>query len=288
MGSAAEVGYRVIVAAVLHCVVIAGLGGEAEFEQRFSGWAQTLENTMRSAGPDVKAHVLQGKSVSKDAIRTAFDSVRAAAKPEDSIAVFLIGHGSYDGVDYKFNIPGPDITDSDLAVMLGRVPALKQLIVNMTSASGAALDSLGAPNRVVISATKSGNEKNAPVFPRYMVDALRDAGADTDKNEVITAGEAFRYAETKTKQFYETQKRIATEHPMMSGGDARFVLLRIGSVQAVAQQPEKRALLDKREELERKIDDLKLRKAAMPVQQYRQELQTLLLELARTQQELDK
>ena len=277
-----------MLAAVLHCVVIAGLGGEAEFEQRFSGWAQTLESTLRAAGPEIKAHVLQGKAVSKDAIRATFEEVRAAAKAEDSVALFLIGHGSYDGVDYKFTIPGPDITDSDLAVLLGRIPATKQLVINMTSSSGAALDSLGGPNRAVISATKSGNEKNAPIFPRYMLDALRDAGADTDKNEIITAAEAFRFAETKTKQFYETQKRIATEHPMMSGGDPRFVLLRIGSVQAAAQQPEKRALLDKREELERKIDDLKLRKAAMPTQQYRQELQTLLLELARTQQELDK
>jgi hypothetical protein len=278
-----------MLAAVLHCVVIAGLGGETEFEQRFSGWAQTIENTMASAGADVKAHVLQGKSVSKDAIRSTFEQIRASAKPEDSLAVMLIGHGSFDGVEYKFSIPGPDMTDADLAMLMGRIPATNQLIVNMTSSSGAALDSLGGPNRVVIAATKSGNQKNAPIFPRYWVDALRDAAADTDKNEVITAAEAFKYAELKTKQFYETQKRIATEHAVMSGsGDARFSLLRIGSVQAAAQQPEKRALLEAREALERKIDDLKLRKAALPTQQYRQELQTLLLELARTQQELDK
>jgi hypothetical protein len=277
-----------LIAAVLHCVVIAGLGGEAEFEQRFSGWAQTIENTMRASGPDVQMHVLQGNQVSRDAIRSTFESIRGSAKPDDTLALLLIGHGSWDGIDYKFTIPGPDLTDGDFAALLGRVPAGKQLVVNMTSSSGAVLDSLGGPNRVVIAATKSGTQKNAPIFPRYFVDALRDAAADTDKNEIITASEAFRYAEMKTKQFYETQKRIATENAVMSGEDSRFALLRIGSVQAAAQQPEKRALLEKREELERQIDDLKLRKAAMPTQEYRKELQTLLLELARTQQELDK
>ena len=74
----------------------------------------------------------------------------------------------------------------------------------------------------------------------------------------------------------------------MSGGDSRFPVLRIGSVQLAAQNPEKRSLLAKREQLEMQIDDLKLRKAAMPVSQYRAELQKLLLELARTQEELDK
>ena len=26
----------------------------------------------------------------------------------------LIGHGSYDGAEYKFNIPGPDLTGAEI------------------------------------------------------------------------------------------------------------------------------------------------------------------------------
>ena len=50
---------------------------------------------------------------------------------------------------------------------------------------------------MVITATKTGTEKNATVFARYWVEALRDPAADTDKNETISALEAFRYAERK-------------------------------------------------------------------------------------------
>ena len=52
--------------------------------------------------------------------------------------------------------------------------------------------------------------------------------------------------------------------------------------------PAKRALLEKREELEIRIDALKLQKAAMPINDYKRQLQALLLDLARTQAELDK
>jgi len=40
--------------------------------------------------------------------------------------------------------------------------------------------------------------------------------------------------------------------------------------------------------LEAKIDRLKYRKAAMPTEEYTQQLTTLLLELAKTQAEIDR
>ena len=85
----------------------------------------------------------------------------------------------------------------------------------MTSSSGGAVNALKQDNRTVITATKSGTEKNATVFARYWVEALRDPAADIDKNETISALEAFQYAEKKTSQFYTEQKRLATEHPQV-------------------------------------------------------------------------
>jgi len=218
----------------------------------------------------------------------------------------LIGHGSYDGYEYKMNLPGPDITAAALASLLDRVPAARQLVVVMTSASGGALPELQKRGRTVITATKSGTERNAVMFPRYWVAALEDAAADTDKNEVITALEAFRYAARKTAEFYTTQKRLATEHAVLEdtgGGEGvrspspengrgleagRFPLLRIGQAQRAALDPAKRKLLARKESLEQQIDRLKYEKAAMPLEEYRQRLTELLLELARTQQELER
>ena len=69
---------------------------------------------------------------------------------------------------------------------------------------------------------------------------------------------------------------------------ASFVVLRIGAAQKAANDPAKRALLEKKEELEQKIDTLKYQKAAMSADDYKQQLSDALLELAKVQEELDK
>jgi len=234
------------------------------------------------------------------------NQIAREAKADDTFTLTLIGHGSYDSVEYKFNLPGPDISGEDLAALCDRLPAKHQLIVNTTSASGGSIGALQKPGRIVISATKTGTEKNATVFARYWVEALRDASADVDKNEVISALEAFQYADRKTASFYESQKRLATEHAIIEDTGKKegvraastengegllatnFVLLRLGAAQKAANDPAKRALLEKKEELERKIDTLKYQKAAMSAEDYKSQLSSALVELARVQGELDK
>jgi hypothetical protein len=274
-------------------LTVAGLGGEQDYEQRFRSTAQEIDKLLRQSGPDVWVLTLTGAEVSKPRIEAALADVARQASKEDAVALLLIGHGAFDGEDYKFNIPGPDLAATELGAYLDRIPAPRQLVAVMTSSSGAAAAALERPGRIVITATRSGTEKHATVFARYWAEALRDPQADTDKNEVISALEAFRYAERKTKEFYESQKRILTEHAVVHGQEAQkeaahFALVRLGAMQMAARDPAKQALLVKREQLERQIDELKLRKAALPQDQYRKQLSALLLELARTQQELDR
>jgi hypothetical protein len=272
-----------------YCITVAGLGGEPDYEQRFAAQALELEKLLSAAGSEVNVQTLAGTAATKAAVRAAIEATGRKMKADDVFVLTMIGHGTYDGVDYKFNVAGPDISAGELASLLDRLPAQKQLVVNGTSSSGASVHALQRPTRTLVTATKSGTEKNATVFPRYWIEALRDAAADSDKNETITALEAFNFAQAKTKQFYESNKRLATEHPTLDGAEpARFTLLRIGATQLAANDPAKRALLDKREALEVSIDQLKVQKAAMPLDEYRRELQKLLLELARTQAELDK
>jgi len=287
-------------------VTVAGLGGEPDYEQRFASQAQEIDKLAHASSSDVKVTTLYGAQATKANVQNALAQVARDAKPGDAFVLMLIGHGSFDGFDYKMNLPGPDITAIELASLLDHIQCTRQLVVNMTSASGGSRTSLEKSNRVVVTATKSGNEKNATVFARFWVEALRDPTADTDKNETVSALEAFNYATTKTAQFYETQKRLATEHAILEDtgqGDgerkpspengeglkaAQFPLLRIGSSQAAANTPEKKALLAKRDELEEKIDKLKYEKAALSPDEYKKQLQVLLIELAKTQAELDK
>jgi hypothetical protein len=293
-------------AGATYYLTVAGLGGEPDYEQRFAMWAGEIEAILKTAGGDAKVETLKGPSATRANVRAAFEKIAGEAKPEDSLVVMLIGHGSDDGVEYKINLPGPDLSATELAAILSRVSAARQLVVNMTSASGGAINSLRKPNRVVITATKTGTERNATVFPRFWVEALRDSAADTDKNETISALEAFHYAERKIAEYYESQKRLATEHPLLEDTGkgtgvrapsaenseglraAAFPLVRLGGAKSIAASPEKRKLLDKKDQLEQQIDELKYTKATMAPDQYRKRLTALLLELAKTQEELDR
>lgn len=292
--------------AAVHYVTVAGLGGEPDYEQRFDTLAKDVDKILKGSGGDVHVHTLVGDQATKARIFETLAAVAQAAKPEDALVVMLIGHGTFDGVEYKFNVKGPDVTAVELAAQCDRVPAQRQLVVNTTSASGGSIQAIQKANRAVIAATKTGNEKNATVFARYWVEALRDPAADTDKNETVSALEAYRYADRKTVSFYETQKRLATEHAMLEdtgkGGGvrapsnenghgllaSRLPLLRLGSVQRAAADPAKQQLLVRKEQIEQKLDQLKYEKAAMAAADYRKQLQGLLLELARIQEALDK
>src|SRR4029077_6246249 len=148
-------------------LIVSGLGGEPEYEQRFSGWAKDLDK-IAHAEPNAKVSTLSGPDATKVNLEAKLRSIASESKPTDSLVLMLIGHGSFDDANYKFNIPGPDIAATDLVELLDKVPT-QQLIVDMTSASGGALPLLQNQNakRVIITATKSGTEKNATIFARY-------------------------------------------------------------------------------------------------------------------------
>ena len=290
--------------ASVYYVTVAGLGGEPDYEQRFTANARDLDKLFKDSGSGAHVYTLTGSQATKAHLTETLTSVAKDAKPEDDFVLMLIGHGSYDGTDYKFNLVGPDITASELASFCDRIPTRRQLIVNATSSSGGSVAALEKPGRGVIAATKNGTEKNATVFARYWVEALQDPTADIDKSDSINAMEAFQYAQRKTAAFYESQKRLATEHPVFEDAgkgepvrDAsknegvllkNFTVLRIGASQKQASDPAKQALLHKKEDLEQKIDALKYQKAAMDPTEYKQQLTEALVELAQVQQELDK
>lgn len=289
--------------AATYYVIVAGLGGEPDYEQRFTAAANDLDRVFKSEGAYAHVYTLTGAQATAARFRTTLGTVAHEAKPDDDFVLILIGHGSYDGFEYKFNLVGPDITAAEIATLCNRVSSRRQLVVDTTSSSGGAVTALERPGRAVISATKSGTEKNATVFARYWVEALQDPSSDTDKSESISALEAFTYATKKTAAFYDSQKRLATEHAVFndtgSGDPVRassngqgmllssFTLLRLGSNQQAANDPAKRALLEQKDNLEQKIDMLKYRKAAMDPTDYKKQLTDALVQLAKVQQQLD-
>ena len=120
-------------------VTIAGLGGEPDYEQRFNSLAADTDKMLRTGGTnDRVVETLKGPDATKAKVEALLNRIAGEAKPADAFVIMLIGHGTFDGVDYRFNLPGPDITAAELAALLNKIAASRQLVVNMTSASGGA------------------------------------------------------------------------------------------------------------------------------------------------------
>jgi hypothetical protein len=285
-------------------VIVSGLGGEPDYAQRFTEDAGELNRIYTAEGPAAHVTTLTGAEATAAQLTSALTAVAREAKPDDDFVLILIGHGTDDGFEYKFNLVGPDMSAGQIAALCNTIASRRQLIVDTTSSSGGAVQALERPGRAVIAATKSGTEKNATVFARYWVEAFQDPSADTDHSQSISALEAFTYAARKTAEFYESQKRLATEHAVFSdtgtGAPVRmadenqghmlasFTLLRTGANAQIANDPAKRALLAQKDELEQKIDMLKYRKPAMDPGDYRKQLTGALVQLAKVQEALDQ
>jgi hypothetical protein len=279
--------------AELYYLIVGGLGGESSYDEQFEKDAAALAGAARRTTAASRVMLLQGEGATREALVTSLDSLRTRAKAADSLVVILVGHGSYDGEVYKLNLPGPDIDGEEFANLLAAVPARSQLVVNTTSASGAVLEKWAAEGRTLITATRSGFERNATRFAQHFAAALAAGSADINKNGAITAQEAFDYASRSVADSFEKDGTLATEHPQIAGGAAgRFTVARLASAgpaiePAAAANPAVAALVTERERLDGEIEALRGRRESMANDVYLAELQKLLVQLADVQGKID-
>ncbi len=277
--------------AELYYLIVGGLGGEAVYEEQFAKDAEALAAVARRTTAASRVMLLQGEGATREAVVSSLDSLRTRAKAADSVIVMLVGHGSYDGENYKLNLPGPDIDGEELGKLLAALPARSQLIVNATSASGAVLEKWAAEGRTLITATRSGFERNATRFAQHFAAALAAGSADINKNGAITAQEAFDYASRAVADSFEKDGALATEHPQIAGDAAgRFTVARLasaGPAEPAATNPAVAPLVAEREKLDAEIEALRGRRESMASDAYLAELQRLLVQLAEVQAKID-
>jgi hypothetical protein len=272
-----------------HLLVVTGVPGDDEHAQNFQKWATTFIDTAKKKEslPDANIAYLSGAKATRDGIEKAFGDLAARAKPNDSVIVLLIGHGSFDGRSAAFNIMGPDLTAAEWAKLVGKLTA-HVAFVNTSSSSGAFLQPLAAPGRIVVTATKTGGEKLDTLFPEFFVAAFNDDAADRDRNGHVSILEAFEYAKTKVTQAYQQKGLLLTEHATIDdGGEGRLaatMYLGIGRGEAALNvdmnDPEVRSLVEQRDAIERDIAALKLMKATMDEAKYDAQMEKLLTDLA--------
>jgi hypothetical protein len=270
-----------------YSLIVSGLGGEPEYEQRFQAQATQLAADTRHSSEQAQIATLIGAQATRAAIHAQLSEWAATAKAQDQVVITFIGHGSYDGEEYRYNVPGPDVTANDLREWLQPLQA-RQLIVLATSASGGAVTRLQNERRIVITATKSGGERNATRFAEYWVQAQSATEADRDKNEWVTAQEAFDYAVRKVADGFKSNAALATEHARLEGKGADAVPL--GRLGALKEMPTDTVLVDlfaQRLRIENDFDSVKSHKKDTDVDAYYGELEKTLIELAKTQQRID-
>lgn len=282
-------------------LILSGVAGSDEHSQRFSKWTESTKKLLVDQfafSPD-RVLVLADKAANREGIRSAFATLKGQIKPQDTFFLFLIGHGSYEGTEYRFNISGPDLTGSEYAALLSSLGPARMVVVNGTSASGGAVEKLAGRNRVIVSATRSGLEGNETIFYEHFLSALTAGAADEDKDRKISVWEAFRYASLGVERFYKEQNRLATEHPQLSDNGnaqvaatakeipniARSTVFQVDRIAEVAD-PQLRALLEQRRQLELRVEQLRLDKDGMPPAEYEKRMEDLLVELALKNQQI--
>jgi hypothetical protein len=291
-----------------YVAVVVGLAGTPEHAELFQRWATTLVDGSVKMGvaperlvylsekTDADAKRVNGRST-KEEITKAFDTL-ARAGAEDVVFVVLIGHGTFDGKVAKFNLPGPDMTPADFEPLLAKLKSKKVVFVNTASASGPFVETLAAPGRTVVAATRNGAERFATLFGGYFVDALAGVEADADKNSRTSVLEAFNFAKREVGVAYEREGIMVTEHPILSDNGEKtgtqtpaadgkqgrvasvITIGTVGSSDPLPADPALRALYTERRDIERRVEGLKLLKDSMDAAKYASELERLATELA--------
>jgi hypothetical protein len=282
-----------------HLLIVVGLAGTPEHGELFKKWGTTLaETASQKLGVD-KGNVtlLTDAAATRDAIAKAVDTLAAKAGEEDTVVLVLFGHGTFAGNVAKFNLPGPDMAPADFAPLLAKLRSKRIVFVNTASASGPFVEGLSGPGRVIVSATRTGDEKYATLFGGPFVDAFSTEGADADRDGKVSILEAFDYAKRAVAASYQREGLLPTEHALLDdNGDKQgsmepgrqakdgqsAAVLAIGSMrqQALPADEKVRALYLERQQIERRIESLKLLKTGMDPDKYAAELEKLATELA--------
>lgn len=293
-------------------VIISGASGEEQYAKQFAEWTEKLKRALTErlefAADHVKvlaekpADAKSGRATAEE-VRRTFEGLRGAVNPESTLFIFFIGHGSFDGKQAKFNLVGADLAAEEYSNLIGALGARRVVVFNMSSASGEFVKPLAGRGRVIITATRSGQETNATRFAENFIAALNAQDADADQNGRISVLEAFNYANRLTAEFYTRVGRLATEHALLEdngdglghrgaeGGDgslARVIYLDSLTAAQAASNVETARLLKERTRLEEEIEQVKARKSDMQEVAYWSELEKLFVELAKVNRDIKK
>lgn len=292
-------------------VVVVGAPGEPEFTTQFEAWAADWKLAAEKAKAKWVAVGLDPGAQTADREILRGILTEESKDTTNNLWLVLIGHGTFDRSEAKFNLRGPDLAATELKEWLKEVRRPLS-IINCASASGPFLNLLSSQGRIVITATRSGAEQNFARFGLFFAQAIGGTEADLDKDGQTSLLEAYLMAARKAADFYDQEGRLATEHPLLDdNGDAMgtppdwFRGVRAIKKAKEGTEPDgwrahqwhlvrsaweatlPAALRTRRDQLELEIARLRESKKSMNETNYYDHLEALLLDLAKLYQNLN-
>ena len=293
-------------------LLFVGAPGDDEYGSAFRRWAEQWQASAQRAGAKAVVVGLATNSPVSDREHVQHALAEEAKEGPGELWLVLIGHGTFDGKEPKFNLRGSDFTATELAEWL-RPFRRPVAVINTTSASAPFLQRLSSTNRIVITATRSGSEVNYARFGQYLAESIAEPSADLDKDGQTSLLEAFLMAGRRVKEFYDLEGRLLTEHALLDDtGDglgtppdwfrglravksardgASLDGMRAHQFHLVRSEAELKLPADvraRRDALEMVIAKLRVAKASFPEAEYYQKLEAALLELARLYETAEK
>jgi len=293
-------------------LIVSGASGEEAYAKQFAVWTKRLHGTLVgklgfaeervTVLTETPAGTAQAQATA-EGLRRAFAALRAATGPDSTVFIFLIGHGTFDGKQAKFGLVGPDMTAAEYAKLVDGITARRVVVFQMASASGEFVKELAGRGRIVVAATRNGQEQNATRFAEHFLGALDGHDSDADQNGRVSVFEASACAARQTAEHYQRAGRLATEHAVLEdngdgvgsppGGEPDGALARTTyfdslTAEQAAATAEVGRLLREREQFEEEIEQLKARKRQMREDAYESELERLFVGLAKVNRSIKR
>jgi hypothetical protein len=237
----------------------------------------------------------------RDNVRATLGKLAQEMKREDVALIVLFGHSTFDGVDAKFNLVGPDLEATEWERLVNALPG-RVVFVNTTAASAPFMKRLASNGRVVITATDNPAQRYQTVFPEFFAQAFEATEVDLDKDGRVSIWEAFAYASSQVKQYYRQRGQLSVERPVLDdtgdgvgkesgepgpdGSIASRTFLDNSDDPGTGSGPALSELINRRNSLEADFDDLKRKRSFMPAGDYEKQRDQLLIEISRISHEI--
>jgi len=223
-------------------LVVVGASGEQAYRDVFSQTVQDWLAACRSANKTFR--VIEPSADETNEIHQVREALSHQGTSDQELWVILIGHGTFDGKEAKFNLAGPDVSAKELADWVAPIQR-PVVLINTASASAPFINALSSTNRIIVTATKSGHEENYARFGTFIAKAIVNLGADLDKDGQVSVLEAFLMASRNVEDFYTAEKRLATEHALIEdNGDGKGTPASFYNGVRPAKKPQEAANLD--------------------------------------------